>query len=60
MSFEERKAVMKKYFDPEGLIDRYFEKLKNPKEAAKLNAQLIKQDSKIAVINQKKQEIVDK
>ena len=60
MSFEERKAVMKKYFDPEGVIDKYFEKLKNPKEAAKLQAKLIKQDAKIAVISKKKQEIVDK
>ena len=60
MPFDEKKVIMKKYFDPEGLIDKYFEKLKNPKEAAKLNAKLIKQDAKIAVINQKKQEIIDK
>ena len=58
-SDEEKKELMKKYFDPEGLIDKYFEKLKNPKEAAKLNAKLIKLDAKIAVINQKKQQIVD-
>ena len=50
---------MKKYFDPEGLMDKYFEKLKNPKEAAKLSSKLVKLDAKIAVINQKKQQIVD-
>lgn len=58
--FEKQKDIAKKLFDPEGIMDKYYEKLKNPKEAAKLNAKLIKQDAKIAVINQKKQEIVDK
>ena len=58
--FEEQKEIAKKLFDPEGILDKYYEKLKNPKEAAKLHAKLIKQDAKIAVINQKKQEIVDK
>lgn len=58
--FEDQKEIAKKLFDPEGILDKYYEKLKNPKEAAKLNAKLIKQDAKIAVINQKKQEIVDK
>lgn len=58
--FEEQKEIAKKLFDPDGILDKYYEKLKNPKEAAKLTAKLIKQDAKIAVINQKKQEIVDK
>ncbi len=58
--FEKQKDIAKKLFDPEGIMDKYYEKLKNPKEAAKLNAKLIKQDAKIAIINQKKQEIVDK
>lgn len=60
LSFEEKRPIMKKYFDPDGIMDKYFEKLKNPKEVAKLNAKLIKQDAKIAIINKKKQEIVDK
>ena len=60
LPFEEQKDIAKKLFDPEGIMDKYYEKLKNPKEAAKLNAKLIKEDAKIAVINQKKQEIVDK
>lgn len=58
--FEEQKDIAKRLFDPEGILDRYYEKLKNPKEAAKLTAKLIKQDAKIAVISKKKQEIVDK
>lgn len=58
-SDSEKKELMKKYFDPEGLMDKYFEKLKNPKEAAKLSSKLVKLDAKIAVINQKKQQIVD-
>lgn len=58
--FEEQKDIAKKLFDPDGILDKYYEKLKNPKEAAKLTAKLIKQDAKIAIINQKKQEIVDK
>ena len=59
MSSEEQKEVMKKYFDPDGVIDKYFEKLKDPIQAAKLNAKLIKVDAKIAVLNKKKQSIVD-
>lgn len=58
--FEEQKEIAKKLFDPDGILDKYYEKLKNPKEAAKLTAKLVKQDAKIAIINQKKQEIVDK
>ena len=58
--FEEQKEIAKKTFDPEGIVDKYYEKLKNPKEAAKLHSKLIKEDAKIAIINQKKQEIVDK
>lgn len=59
MSSEEQKEVMKKYFDPDGVIDKYFEKLKDPIQAAKLNSKLIKIDAKIAVLNKKKQSIVD-
>lgn len=59
-SDEEKKELAKKYLDPEGIMERYFEKLKDPIQAAKLNSKLIKLDAKIAVINKKKQEIVDK
>ena len=59
-SDEEKKVLLKKYFDPDGLIDKYFEKLKDPIAAAKLNAKLIKIQAKIEVLNKKKQEIVDK
>ena len=58
--FEEQKDIAKRLFDPDGILDKYYEKLKDPKEAAKLQAKLIKQDAKIAVISRKKQEIVDK
>lgn len=59
-SDEEKKELAKKYFDPEGLMETYYEKLKDPIKAAKLNSKLIKLDAKIEVLNKKKQEIVDK
>lgn len=59
-SDEERKELAKKYFDPESLMEKYYEKLKDPIKAAKLNSKLIKLDAKIEVLNKKKQEIVDK
>ena len=56
---EEKKELIKKYLDPDCLLEKYFEKLKNPIQAAKLNSKLMKLDAKIAVINQKKQDIVN-
>jgi len=58
-SDEEKKELAKKYLDPEGIMEKYFEKLKDPIQFAKLNSKLIKLDAKIAVINKKKQDIVD-
>ena len=59
-SDEEKNELLKKYFDPDGLIDKYFEKLKDPVAAARLNSKLVKVQAKIEVLNKKKQEIVDK
>ena len=56
---EKRRELIRKYLDPDGIMDKYFEKIKDPIQFAKLNTKLIKINAKIAVLNKKKQSIVD-
>lgn len=58
-SEEEKQYLLDNHIDPDGIMEKYIEKLKDPIETAKLNKKLAKIDERIAHWNKKRQDIVD-